>query len=105
MIINLCRYCKNLCFVFLVIFMMGVKSTLAAAPDTSCPSGFVAIDEPHVTIATSCSDDTIAVEESPVPCLIPLASDYPSCIMYAPVGMAFTDDSGTYQFTEACAME
>ena len=28
-----------------------------------------------------------------------------SCIMYAPVGVSYTDATGTYEYTEACAME
>ncbi len=74
----------------------------AAAPITSCPSGYVAIDEEYLTIATSCPSGTISVGTAES-CLV--ASPSGSCIMYAPAGVSYTDDSGTYEFTDACPME
>ena len=74
----------------------------AAAPDTSCPSGYTAIDAPHITIATSCPSGYIAIGTAES-CLVSNPSG--NCIMYAPVGMSFTDEYGTYEYTEPCAME
>ena len=73
----------------------------AAAPSTSCPSGFVAIDDAYVTIATSCPSGTTAAGTAES-CLV--SSPAGDCIMYAPAGVSYTDDSGTYEFTDACAM-
>ncbi|MBQ3039034.1 MAG: hypothetical protein IJD41_00565 [Alphaproteobacteria bacterium] len=75
---------------------------LGNAPATDCPSGYIAIDRPYITLATSCTSGTIAVGTAES-CLV--SNPAGDCIMYAPVGMSFTDESGTYEFTDACAME
>ena len=77
-------------------------SAVAVAPSTSCPSGYTAIDEPAITIATSCPSGTTAIGTAES-CLV--SSPAGNCIMYAPAGVSYTDESGTYEFTDACAME
>ena len=77
------------------------QNGLCVAIDT-CPSGYIAIDRPYITLATSCTSGTIAVGTAES-CLV--SNPAGDCIMYAPVGMSFTDESGTYEFTDACAME
>ncbi|MBQ8294774.1 MAG: hypothetical protein IJX89_05320 [Alphaproteobacteria bacterium] len=79
-----------------------VGGAYAAAPSTSCPSGYVAIDDTYVTIATSCPSGTTATGTAES-CLV--SSPSGDCIMYAPAGVSYTDDSGTYEFTDACAMQ
>ncbi|MBP3316511.1 MAG: hypothetical protein J6L70_02850 [Alphaproteobacteria bacterium] len=73
----------------------------AAAPSVSCPSGYIAIDSPYITIATSCPSGTVSVGTAES-CLV--SSPSGDCIMYAPAGVSYTDDSGTYEFTDACPM-
>ena len=70
-------------------------------PATDCPSGYIAIDEPQITIATTCPSGmvSVGVAES---CLV--SNPAGDCIMYAPAGVSFTDAPGTYEFTEPCAM-
>ncbi|MBE6459780.1 MAG: hypothetical protein E7009_02225 [Alphaproteobacteria bacterium] len=77
------------------------QNGLCVTIDT-CPSGYIVIDRPYITLATSCTSGTIAVGTAES-CLV--ESPAGDCIMYAPVGMSFTDESGTYEFTDACAME
>ncbi len=86
----------------LFLFIFAPVMANAAAPSTSCPSGYVAIDTPYITIATECPSGTIAVGTAES-CLV--SSPSGDCIMYAPVGMSFTDDSGTYEYTEPCALQ
>ncbi|MBQ3039907.1 MAG: hypothetical protein IJD41_05120 [Alphaproteobacteria bacterium] len=83
------------------LFILMPLSAVAVAPSTSCPSGYIAIDEPAITIATTCPSGTISVGTAES-CLVSNPSG--DCIMYASVGMSFTDSSGTYEFTEPCAM-
>lgn len=89
--------------IFLLCILAG--PAFAAAPSTECPKTmlgyYIAITEPYITIATSCPSGTTAVGTAES-CLV----SYPDgvCIMYAPVGMSFTDDTGTYEFTEPCTM-
>ena len=75
---------------------------LGNAPATDCPTGYIAIDEPQITIATTCPSGmvSVGVAES---CLV--SNPAGDCIMYAPAGVSFTDAPGTYEFTEPCAME
>ena len=89
-------------FVVLTVAFGAVAGAWAAAPSTSCPSGYVAIDESNMTIATSCPSGTTSAGTADS-CLV--SSPAGSCIMYAPVGVSYTDTSGTYEFSEPCAME
>ena len=75
---------------------------LGNAPATDCPSGYIAIDEPQITIATTCPSGTISAGTAES-CLV--SDPAGDCIMYAPAGVSYTDAPGTYDFTEPCAME
>lgn len=83
------------------LFCLVPLSAIAAAPSTSCPSGYVAINSPYITIATSCPSGTVSVGTAES-CLV--SSSAGSCIMYAPAGVSYTDDSGTYEYTDVCPM-
>ncbi|MBP3316549.1 MAG: hypothetical protein J6L70_03040 [Alphaproteobacteria bacterium] len=73
----------------------------AAAPSTTCPSGYVTINSPNITIATTCPSGYISIGTAES-CLVESPSG--NCIMYAPAGVDYTDDTGTYEFTDACPM-
>ena len=89
---------RIICLLFVV---PGVG--FAAEPLTSCPSGYVAITEDFMTIATSCPSGYVAVGDAESCLGSNLAG---SCIMYAPAGMSFTTSAGhTYDFTAACPLE
>ncbi|MBE6459896.1 MAG: hypothetical protein E7009_02840 [Alphaproteobacteria bacterium] len=83
------------------LFCLGPIMTHAAGPSTSCPSGYIAIDEPNITIATSCPSGMVSagIAES---CLS--SSLAAECYMYAPVGISYTDSTGTYEYTDACPL-
>ncbi|MBR2393154.1 MAG: hypothetical protein IKB05_01545 [Alphaproteobacteria bacterium] len=86
-----------------IIFLLAGAPIVAyaTAPSTSCPTGYIAIDEPQITIATSCPSGTISVGTAES-CLV--SSPSGDCIMYAPAGVSYTDDIGAYEFTDACPM-
>ncbi len=86
---------------FILLIGLLVSPGFAAAPSTSCPSGYIAIAAPNITIATSCPSGYVSVGTAES-CLVSNPSG--DCIMYAPVGMSYTDDSGTYEYTEPCAL-
>ena len=86
----------------LFLFALAPIVAYATAPSTSCPTGYIAIDEPQITIATNCPSGTTAVGTAES-CLV--SNPAGNCIMYAPAGVSYTDESGTYEFTDACAME
>ena len=87
-----------------LIFLLVCVPILAhaAAPSVSCPSGYIAIDMPDIIIATSCPSGYVSVGTAES-CLV--SNPAGSCIMYAPAGVSYTDGSGTYEFTDVCAME
>ncbi len=86
-----------------IVFLLACVPIVAcaAAPSTSCPTGFIAIDEPKITIATSCPSGTTAIGTAKS-CLV--SNPAGDCIMYMPAGVSYTDDSGTYEYTDACPM-
>lgn len=74
----------------------------AAAPTTSCPAGFVAVDEPYLTIENgSCPSGTTSVGTADS-CLV--SSPAGSCMMYAPANTEYTDNNGNYEFTQVCPL-
>lgn len=73
----------------------------ATTPSTSCPAGYIAIDSPQITIATTCPTGTASIGTAES-CLA--SNPAGVCIMYAPAGVSYTDDVGTYEFTDACPM-
>lgn len=83
-----------------IIILYPIMAT-AATPDTSCPSGYVAITEQQITIATSCPSNTTPAGTAET-CLA--TSPTGSCIMYIPANTSYTDDTGTYEYTEPCAL-
>ena len=87
-----------------IIFLLAGAPIVAyaTAPSTSCPTGYIAIDEPQITIATNCPSGTTAIGTAES-CLV--SNPAGDCIMYVPAGVSYTDDTGTYEFTDACAME
>lgn len=69
-----------------------------------CPSGYIEVDEPYTTLVSGlgCGSDTNSVGTA-ISCLAENPTG--NCIMYIPVGMSLTDDTGTYEFTKPCALE
>ncbi len=84
-----------------ILFCLTPSIAFAVAPATECPAGYVAITERFMLVRTTCptSFSPAGVAES---CLV--SNPAGSCIMYAPVGVSYTDASGTYEFTEACPL-
>ena len=91
---------KQIIVLIMVIAPIGV---FAAAPSTSCPSGYVAVVEEYMTIANSSCPTGYTSVGTADSCLV--TSPAGSCIMYAPANTQYTDASGTYEYTAACVME
>ena len=91
---------KRIIALLLAIAPMGA---FAAAPSTSCPSGYTAVVEEYMDIASSSCPSGYSSAGTATSCLA--SSPGGSCIMYAPVGVSYTDSTGTYEYTSACAME
>ena len=88
----------------LIFLLMFVPiAAFADTPSTSCPSGYVAINEKYVTIATECRTGVFVSVGTAESCLGTNPSG--NCIMYVPAGVSYTDNSGKYEFTEACPLQ
>ena len=78
-------------------------TSFAATPSTSCPAGYTAITEEHMTIANTSCPSNYSSAGTTTSCIA--SNPGGSCIMYAPVGVSYTDATGTYEFEQPCAME
>ena len=89
--------------IIVLILSIAPVCAIAAVPSTSCPSGYTAVVEEYITIA----DDACPAGYTSVGTATSCIASNPggSCIMYAPVGVSYTDNTGTYEFEQACAME
>ena len=77
--------------------------SFAAGPSTSCPSGYTAVVEGQMDIASSSCPSVYSSAGTATSCIA--SNPGGSCIMYAPVGVSYTDTTGTYEFEQPCAME
>lgn len=89
-------------FVFGLSLFMPL-ACIAADPMTSCPAGYIEIQEDAIVLSDSESCPAGYVSAGPADsCLV--ASPSGNCMMYAPAGVSFTDDGGTYQWTTMCPL-
>ena len=77
--------------------------TFAAAPSTSCPSGYVAVVEDYMDIANTSCPSGYTSAGTATSCIA--SNPGGSCIMYAPANTTYSDSTGSYVFDQACAME
>ena len=89
--------------IIVLVLTIAPVCAFAAAPSTSCPSGYTAVVEEHMDIASSSCPSGYSSAGTATSCLA--SNPGGSCIMYAPVGVSYTDATGTYEYTSACAME
>lgn len=82
--------------------IVGPPIQLIKAPSTSCPSGYVAVEEDYVTIADSACPSGYTSAGVADSCLV--ASPAGACIMYAPANVAYSDRTGAYMFEYACPL-
>ena len=87
----------------ILIMAIAPAGAFAAAPSTSCPSGYITVLEEYMDIADSSCPTGYTSAGTATSCLV--ASPSGSCIMYAPTGVSYTDESGTYEYTSACPLE
>ena len=87
----------------ILIMAIAPAGAFAAAPSTSCPSGYVTVVEEYMDIADSSCPTGYTSAGTADSCLA--SSPAGSCIMYVPTGVTYTDDSGSYEFTSACPLE
>ena len=89
--------------IFILIMAIAPIGAFAAAPSTTCPAGYVAVEESYMEIADSACPIGYTFVGTANSCLI--SSPAGSCIMYAPTNITYTDDTGSYEFTSACPLK
>ena len=75
----------------------------AAEPSTSCPSGYTAVVEEYMIIADDACSSGYTSAGTATSCIA--SNPGGSCIMYAPANTTYSDNTGSYVFEQACAME
>ena len=75
---------------------------LVSSPSTSCPDGYIAIEEEYMTIADNACPNGYVSAGTADSCLV--SSPAGACIMYAPANTTYSDRTGSYVFTQACPM-
>lgn len=92
---------------YFVLFIMLFAVGSARATDkmiTSCPDGYTQITFQYATVA-SAANVNYPVSAGKIPsCLDDSEFLAPVCALYAPVGLSFTDDSGSFEFETACPL-
>ena len=91
--------------IIVLVLAIAPVGAIAAEPSTSCPFGYVAVVEEHMDIAnTSCpSGYGYTSAGTATSCIA--SNPGGSCIMYAPANTTYSDNTGSYVFEQACAME
>ncbi len=87
---------------YMFLFLMLVPSVAIGASLeylVSCPTGYTMVNEPYVSVGLnmcvlSMGDAPSCLDKNPETV----------CFMYAPVGVSYTDTSGTYEYTEPCPL-
>ena len=89
----------------LVCLLVGIivsTSAMAAAPGTSCPSGYVAINETAMIVADGACPTGYRSVGDAVSCLLPTPAGV--CMMFAPADTAYSDDTGVWRFEDICPL-
>lgn len=88
--------------ILIVCFAVLPIAANGAAPSTSCPAGYVEATETAMIVSSgACPSGYVSVGTADS-CMV--SSPAGSCMMYVPTGMIFTDDNGSYEFTEICPL-
>ena len=88
-------------FIFVeFMFIVAGFVAYAAAPSTSCPSGYVAVTRSDFILSDACSAGYVSTGTL-TSCLTSATN---GCWMYVPAGMSFTDEKGTYEYTASCPL-
>ena len=89
--------------IIVLVLAIAPVCAIAAAPSTSCPSGYTAVFEEHMDIANSSCPSGYSSAGTATSCIA--SNPGGSCIMYAPANTTYSDSTGSYVFDQACAME
>ena len=91
--------------IFVLIMAIAPCASFAAAPSTSCPSGYVTIEEKYMTIAAEAYNCPAGYSYINTVSTCLAESPDGSCIMFAPPYTEYSDSTGIYEFTAACPLE
>ena len=89
--------------IIVLVLAIAPVCAFAVEPSTSCPSGYVAVVEEHMDIANTSCPSGYTSAGTATSCIA--SNPGGSCIMYAPANTTYSDNTGSYVFEQACAME
>ncbi len=78
-------------------------SVHAAEPATTCPTGYMSVNEGAVIIVNESTCPTDYTSTGTVQSCL-LASPAGVCMMFAPENTPYSDNTGEYIFTQACQL-
>lgn len=85
---------------FVMSYFMPIYNADAAAPTEQCPNNYTAIELSDIVLANAdCPSDYVSIGAADS-CLVSEPNGV--CIMYAPAGVTYTDETGSYEYSEAC---
>lgn len=85
----------------LALFIMPVVAR-GTEPATTCPAGYLQIDEPLIVIANDTCPSGYTTAGRAESCLV--SSPQGVCMMYAPTDTSYSDDTGSYTYTTICPL-
>lgn len=89
-------------YVLIFGLMILALPAMAAGPSTTCPSGYVTIEDKYITLADSaCPSGSYRVADV-TSCLISSPSGY--CYMFAPTDITYSDTKGAYRYSQICPL-
>ena len=89
--------------IIVLVLAIAPVGAIAAEPSTSCPSGYTAVVEEYMDIANNSCPSGYTSAGTATSCIA--SNPGGSCIMYAPANTTYSDNTGSYVFEQACAME
>ena len=81
-------------------YVVTIGQLEAAVPAEKCPDNYVAVTKNSIVLADVSCPSRYAGVGSVLSCLAENPDG--TCMMYAPVGVTYTDSVGAYEYTSAC---
>lgn len=90
-------------FIMFTIFLSAITAAYGLELTTACPAGYKTISRTELVMATTNCPANYKNSSTVQTCLT--ESPGAICWMYAPTGVEYNDNTGTYEFTDICPLE
>ena len=91
---------KNYLLCLCVLYILCICDLYAEGPSETCPENWMTLESSDVILASeTCPSGYVQVGDVES-CLV---SEVSGCALFVPAGVAFTDETGSYSYTDFCA--